>query len=240
MNFDDIEQGLAPLIAVMPPQEARWWGKLLRSTAAYDTFTALENELFVGKEGAYGGPLLIASATRGEGRTTLVLLLAVLSSIFDPSRRILMVDADTDHGRLSTLFGPGQRRGGLRELFDTSATIDECIAPTALPNLWLMPLAREPRGAIRLAPMQFQQFIDAVRPRFDLIVVDSPAAGANRGVLSLASILRNVLIVVKYGGPTREQVASLTADLARIDVSVLGCVLNQREFVVPRFLYGSS
>ena len=240
MNFNDIETGLSPLIAAMPPREARWLGRLLRSPAAYDAFTALENELFVGKEGAYSGPLLIASATRGEGRTTMALLLAVLSSAFDRSRRILLVDADTDDGHLSRLFGPGPWRGGLSELFDGSASIDECIEPTALPNLWLTPQARDPQGAIRLSPVPFKQFIEEARNRFDLVVVDSPAAGLNRGVLSLASVVRNVLVVVKYGGPTREQVASLTADLQRIEASVLGCVLNQREFVVPRFFYGAS
>lgn len=240
MTFDDIEPIVSPLIAAWPPQDARWLARLFRSKAAYEVFTALENELFVGKEGAYSGPLLIASATRGEGRSTIALLLAVLSSAFDRSRRILLVDADTDAGGLTALFGAAGRRAGLRELFDGTATTDDCIVPTALPNLWMTPLANDARTGVRLAPLPFKRFVDDVRIKFDLIVIDSPAAGGNRGVLSLASIVRNILIVVKYGGPTREQVVNLKSDLERTGASVLGCVLNQREFVVPRFFYGSN
>lgn len=239
MTFDDIESTVSSLMATWSAQDARWLGRLFRSATAYETFTALENELFVSKEQAYGGPLLVSSATRGEGRTTIALLLAVMSSAFDRSRQVLLIDADTDSGRLSALFGAGGRGAGLRELFDGTATADQCIAATAIPNLWLTPLSREAAGGVRLAPSLFKQFVDEVRPRFDLMIVDSPAAGGNRGILSLANIVRNILIVVKYGGPTREQVAILKADLERAEASVLGCILNQRELVVPRLLYGA-
>lgn len=239
MPFKDIEPAVAALIATLAPREARWLAKLFRSQAAFEAFTALESELFVGKEGAYSGALMISSATRGEGRTTIAMLLAVMSSAYDKARRILLVDADGDGATLSRLFPSGEGRMGLREYFDGQAKAEECIAQTAIPNLWIAPMSRDGAGGVRLAPLAFKRFMEEARTRFDLVVVDSPAAGGNRAFLSLASIVGNVLVVIKYGGPTREQVATLKADLERTGAGVIGCILNQREFVVPRFLYGS-
>ena len=83
-----------------------------------------------------------------------------------------------------------------------------------------------------------EEFLAQARERFDLVVVDSPAASANRAILSIAKLAQQAIVVVRYGGPTREQVAALAADLKRSGVQVLGCVMNRREFVVPAFLYG--
>ena len=66
MNLEDIESAIAPLTSSWAPREGRWPARMLRSRAAYEAFTALENELFIDADGAYSAPLLVASATRGE------------------------------------------------------------------------------------------------------------------------------------------------------------------------------
>ena len=239
MNFDEIATCVAPLIAGAAPQDARWLGRLFRSPATFEAFRSLENELFIERANPASNSLLITSATRAEGRTTTALLLAVLSCAFDRARKVLLVDADTDTGRLTSMLGGGAGSPGLSELFETGANSAECVSQTALPNLGFTPVARVFRSGIRFSPIAFERYIQELQPRYDLIVVDSPSAGANKSILSLASVLGNAVIVVKYGGPTREQVASLREDLVRVRARVLGCILNQREYVVPRLFYGS-
>jgi len=237
MKFDEIEARVQPLLKAASASDRSWLARLLCAPAAHAAFTALDNELFI-RDQHVSGPLLIASASRGEGRTTLALLLAVMTCALDPTRRVLLVDADVDSGRLANMLGLPDASRGLGEWFDGGASLDECIHATALPNLWLTPLSGRPGRPIRLSPKSFHDFIDGVRNRFDLTVVDSPAGNQNRAILSMAAVIQTTLLVVKYGGPTSEQIVKLLGDLGRAGAQVLGCVLNQREYEVPKVFYG--
>ena len=238
MNYDKINQYLEPLLRASSPHEKQWLNKLFKDPTSSEIYNALDNELFI-RNSFSTGPILITSAMRGEGRTTIAMLLAVFSSAFDPSKKVLLVDADVDNGNLATTFGLKEASKGLNEFFNGEASVSECIYQTALPNLCLTPRSGNSEGAIRLSPKAFEVFIGEVRDKFDLVVVDSPAGGPNKAILSMANIIKNMFVVIKYGGPAREQVATLLSELNRVEAHVLGCILNQREFVVPRLLYGS-
>lgn len=239
MSYNDIAQYVEPLLRASARQEEPWLRKLFRDPATYDTYSSLNNEFFLG--GAdFTGTLLVSSAARAEGRTTLAMLLAVLSGAFNPSWKVLLVDADVYNGRLAATFGLKGTNRGLRELFKGDASPAECFHPTALSNLWLTPRAKEPDQAVRISPKAFQAFIGEARSRFDCVIVDSPAGGSGMDVPLMASLVKNVLLVVKYGGPTYEQIQDLLANFKRVEARVLGAVLNQREYVVPRWLYGSK
>lgn len=237
MKFDEIESLIAPLLAAVPATEAQWLASLFRAPTTHETFTALDNELFI-RDDRVASPLLVASATRGEGRTTIALLLAVLTSVLDPSRQVLLVDGDIDNGKLAATLGIHASKAGLGEFFDGKASVAECIHATAIANLSVVPVAAGAGASIRLSPKGFEKFMAGVPENFDLIIVDSAAGGPNKGILSMASVVRNALLIVKYGGPTREQVATLLGDINRAGAQVIGCLINQREYVVPHFLYG--
>lgn len=237
MNFDEIGARVRPLLQAAAASDRDWLERLLSAQVSHAAFTAIDNELFI-RDQHVSGPLLVASASRGEGRTTLSLLLAVMTCALDPTRRVLLVDADVDNGRLANILGLTDNSRGLGEWFDGKVGLEDCIHPTALPNLWLTPLAVGAGRPIRLSPKPFQEFVDEIRGRFDLTVVDSPAGNQNRAVLSMASIIQNTLLVVKYGGPTSEQIVQLLGDLNRAGARLLGCVLNQREYEVPKMFYG--
>ncbi len=229
---------LEPLLRTAGERDRPWLRKVFHSRSAYAAYSALDTELFV--RGQYtAGAVLLASVARREGRTTMSLILGSFTAALDATRRVLLIDADVDHGRLGEILGLAPTALGLSELFAGAATTNDCIHPTALPNLWVTPLAGAGNNSARLSPVQFQQFISEARQRFDLIVIDSPAGGENRTVLSLASIVKNVFLVIKYAGPTREQASFLLENLRRVDAEIIGCILNQRELVIPRFLYGA-
>jgi Mrp family chromosome partitioning ATPase len=230
-------QRLLPLLDAACAADRPWLRTLLLSPDSLRACSSIETELYMLEQAARDS-VLFTSVDRREGRTTFALLYAVLSSALDPRRRVLLVDADLDRGQLGAMLGLPEGSAGLAAVFAASPP-EACIHPSALPNLWLAP-----RGGggdpVSLAPAAFAAFMDDVRTRFDLIVVDSPAAGMNNAALALAKIVRNTVVVVRYGGPTREQVASLLADLEHAGAKVLGSVMNQREYAVPNALYGAG
>ncbi|MEW6676496.1 MAG: hypothetical protein AB1421_01115 [Pseudomonadota bacterium] len=234
----DLNTLAAPLMAALPSATQSWLSTLLAHPAAQQVFTALENELFI-RETPFEGPLLVCSATRGEGRTVLALLLAISAAGLDPSRRVLLVDGDTLHGHLGDVFGVPAAHPGLTEFVASPGiSLADAVYPTAQANLAVMTTGSNGLKPRYLAPQAFERLIETARSAYDLIIVDTPAGGQNKGILSMARCVRDILLVVRYGGPTREQVQEFIAEARRAEARILGCVLNQREYVIPNLLYG--
>jgi tyrosine-protein kinase Etk/Wzc len=237
IDENSLERGIETVLSAARGDE--WIRKALTHPEAAKTYGALDAELFV-LGGSAARVLAVTSAGRGDGRTTMALLLAVYAAALERGRKVLLVDADIDRGRLGQSLGLPEGRPGLAELFAGVATPGECIHPTALANLSLAPVSAGARKAPIFSAHPFEQLIDFARERFDLVVIDSPAGSANKAALSIAKVARQAIVVVRYGATTREQVESLTAGLKRAGTDILGCVLNQREYVVPRLFYGAS
>lgn len=233
-----LAERLAPLFAASRGADAAWLRQLLSSRESVGTFASLDNELFV-RGGEDTRAIAIASCARREGRTTLALLLATHAAAADPTRRVLLVDADVAHGRLGETLGVDPAGPGLGDLFTAGASGASCIHATALGNLSVAPSARAGHAVSAIAPRVLEEFLTVARSQFDLVVIDTPAAGPDRTVLSVAKVAGHAILVVRYGGPTREQASNLVEDLKRAGVDILGCVMNRREYVVPPLFYGA-
>jgi tyrosine-protein kinase Etk/Wzc len=234
-----VNDAFRPLIDAAPPQDAKWLEILLGSNEAISIYSTLDSEIFALKE-EVPSSLLITSAVTSEGKTSMAVLLAAFSSVQDTQRKFLIIDADLHSGSLASLFSM-RDAPGLFDFFNAEKNVDfnKFVHESPFKNLWVTPLGQDITGMGLLSPKNFKQFMDWAVSEFDLVIVDGPAASSSRSVSILAKIVHNCVLVVRYGGPTREQVQSLTIELDRVGVNILGSILNQRELVIPGFLYGS-
>ena len=237
MDDDSLEQRLAPLLAAARLEDAPWLRKLLTDREVAKAFGALDSELFV--RGALPAhAVAVTSAARAEGRTTLALVLAAMTAAFDRTKRVLLVDGDIENGRLGAMFQLGSEAAGLADLFAGRAGPAQIIHASALANLSVAPSARPGTKVLGFAPKPFEGFLEEARSRFDLVVVDTPAGSASKAAFSIAKLVGHAILVVRYAGPTREQVGTFLADLERAGAEVIGCVMNRREYAIPSIFYG--
>ena len=232
-----VGQRLAPLLAALRGADAEWLRTMLPSADAASIFNSLENELFL-QEGARATAIAVTSASRGEGRTTLAVMLAALAAAVSSERSVLLIDADFENGRLGQTLALPETAAGLGERLSGAAADAQCVHGTALPNLSITPASRQGGRVTAFSPRPLEEFLAWARGRYDLVIVDTPAGGPHKEVLSLAKITGHAVLVVRYGGPTREQVSNLVNELKRVGTQVMGCVMNRREYVIPAFLYG--
>lgn len=232
-----LEERVAPLLAAAHAQDRSWLRRVLLDPEAIKAFGAVDSELFVrGEDGARA--IAVASAGRSEGRTTVSVMMAVLAAALDPAKRVLLIDADGERGRVGEMLGLPREGGGLAEVFSGKVPVDEAVHVTALPNLSVVPQGRGGAHALAFAHRAFEAVLQQVRDRFDLVLVDTPSGSTNKSVVSIAKIAGHTLLVIRYSGPTREQVGSFHSELQRSGTQVIGCVMNRRRYVVPAFLYG--
>ena len=235
MKQAEIESTLRLLIERSGDQ--KWLTKLLSRPAAMELYASLANEVHAaGPERSKS--LMVTSAIGGEGRSTIALLMSTLAAATDASKEVLLVDADFTCGTAADTLGVEASRPGLSEYFDDSASFDEILAPTALENFHVVRTSAGTPTRILLSPTRFEEFMNLAHQRFAFVVVDTPAGSANKDVLSIAGTVGQTVIVVRYGYSSREQISALAGELERIEAPILGTIMNRREYVLPRFLYG--
>lgn len=94
-------------------------------------------------------------------------------------------------------------------------------------------------GALQLSNLEdFANFLEFMRPYYDLIVLSSPAVVADSLSAAIAKLADGSIIVIE-AGRTRAPVAIQAKQLLMTHGGhVIGAVLNKRRFYIPHWIYG--
>jgi chromosome partitioning protein len=126
-----------------------------------------------------GHIVTVVSQKGGVGKTTIALNLAVTYA--EKGRRTLLVDTDPQGGVGLSLARGDTAMAGLAEVLAGVTPLEQALTPTKLERLSLLPRGRlDPIDvpAFEAAALQHNRLasiLAAVKPRFDLVLVDTPA-----------------------------------------------------------------
>jgi uncharacterized protein involved in exopolysaccharide biosynthesis/Mrp family chromosome partitioning ATPase len=168
--------------------------------------------------------LLMASATSGEGRTTIALNLALTSAA--AGWRVLLIDADIERGMLSKTLEAGGN-AGLFDLIEGRATPSSVLLSDTESGLNFLPLGNATLpGSWNPKPHDVAQKLSEAANQFDLVVIDSGAVLEDEYVQPFAEFVDDIVFVVRSGGPKRDEVLA-AIDALRINArKVRGTVLT--------------
>jgi capsular exopolysaccharide synthesis family protein len=185
--------------------------------------------------------LTLSSPGAGEGKSLISSNLAM--SFAESGRRTLLVDGDIRRGQLHSTFGVKQSPGLLDYLLGQN-TLDEVLQETDFDRLTIVTCGtRRHRGPELLQSAEMAQFLAAVKPHFDMILIDSPPLGAGIDPFALAHVTGNLLLVLRVGRSDRKMAQAKLAAMDRLaGVRQLGAILNDVEttgvFRYYSYLYG--
>jgi Mrp family chromosome partitioning ATPase len=176
-----------------------------------------------------GRSLLIASATAGEGRTTVALNLALTSAA--AGWRVLLADADLERGMLSKTLDAGGN-AGLFDLIEGRATLPSVLLSDTESGLNFLPLGNTTlAGSRNPNPQAIAQKLSEPANQFDLIIIDSGAVLADEYVRPFAEFVDDIVFVVRSGGPKRAAVMEAIEALRINARKVRGTVLTGSDDV---------
>lgn len=148
--------------------------------------------------------LAVVSADRYEGRSLMAANLA--AGFAQVGFNTLLIDADMRNPRQHEIFAIGPHVPGLSALLSGARGAQGQIhVLPSMPTLSVLPAGGIPSNPQELLLSEtLAQFIDRVRARFDMIIVDTPAAAVGSDYQIIGSATRGALLVT-HASTTRSQ-----------------------------------
>ncbi|MEA3009031.1 MAG: polysaccharide biosynthesis transport protein [Sphingomonadales bacterium] len=178
--------------------------------------------------------LLVTSTRASEGKSSTALALAQTLASLGAS--VLLIDADL---RKPTFRGPTSTSQGLSSLLAGSDKVAECVHPTQMERLFLLPSGPiPPNPAELLASGRFKEILDEALQRFDHIIIDSPPVLGLADAPMLASSTEGTLMVIEAGAIRRAAALNAVNRLRASDARLMGAILTKFNALKVGYGYG--
>jgi succinoglycan biosynthesis transport protein ExoP len=178
--------------------------------------------------------LLVTSTRASEGKSSTALALAQTLASLGAS--VLLIDADL---RKPTFRGPSSTSQGLSSLLAGSEKVAECVHPTQMERLFLLPSGPiPPNPAELLASGRFKEILDEALAKFDHIIIDSPPVLGLADAPMLASSTEGTLMVIEAGAIRRAAALNAVNRLRASDARLMGAILTKFNALKVGYGYG--
>jgi Mrp family chromosome partitioning ATPase len=179
--------------------------------------------------------IMITSGLRGEGKTTIAIMAAMVLGA-SPRGPALLIDANFCRPMLHTAFGLSPTPG-LADIVMHGTSLD-CVCPTEFPglNVLLWGDGGNP-GANVFVHERFTETLAALNAHFPTLVLDAASVLDTPEMLLAVPGIDGVLEVIRCEQTAQDVPASVKARVERAGGTLLGLALNRRKYHVPRQIY---
>jgi|GEM_PF-92006 len=171
--------------------------------------------------------IVITSSMPEEGKSVTAANLAVVMA--ESGAKTIIIDCDQRKPILHRVFFVSNQLG-ISDLLVGNAKLAGAIKNTDIENLSILTSGtRPPNPAELLASSKMKNFIEALKEKFEYIIIDTPPVIAVTDAQILASLSDGCLLVVASSQVEREAVVKTKLLLEKVNANILGVVLNKSE-----------
>ena len=228
------------VIGSLPTLSGRGLSKRLRKAygsvhgLVAESIDGIRSSLLHGERGQSRRVVMIASATSGEGKTTVATQLA--ASLARAGRRTLLVDADLRSPTAHRLFEL-PLEPGVSEVLRGEVELDDVIRPTRAAGLWMITAGQYCRDCLQaLAKDESRTLFDKLRGDFDFVIIDSAPVLSGAEALSLGQHADTAVLAVLKNSSQAPKVYEACERLESVGVPIMGAVISGVTPVVPRHI----
>jgi capsular exopolysaccharide synthesis family protein len=186
-----------------------------------EAFRAIRNAVHFGPQSK---TILVTSAEKAEGKTTLATNLAL--AMAEAGQQVLLLDANLRSPMIHEIFSISNE-AGLTSVLSGRAGLDRCIIPTGLGQLDLLPCGPVPFNAAETINNQiFADLLADLSEEYDYVVVDSPAVLPVTDSRILGAMCDVTLMLVRSGRTPRRAAADARDGVLGFGANLLGIVVN--------------
>ena len=206
-------------------------------SVAAEAFRSLRTSILLSRPKAGPKIILITSCIPVEGKSTVTVNLAI--SFAQHGKKVLIMEADMRRPSMKHVLDVSNE-AGLSSILAGSLTLDEAsIHGVHVPTLDVLPAGpRPPMPSEVLGSSAFDELLEQLRSRYDIVLIDSPPALLLTDAVSIASKTDAVVWVTRAGVITRPYLARAAQLIERNGMPVIGFVLNRMDKSVDPYGYG--
>lgn len=170
--------------------------------------------------------VVVTSAAPNEGKSTISLSLAM--AVGAKGKKCLLIETDLRRRSLCSVL-KAHPRHGLHAVLRGSATFDEAVVQTTFKNLWFLDAEPGiPNPEEILSSQRFADLLDALRARFDFIILDTTPVGAFPDALLASRVADGTIMVVREGSTDKRAAMLAVEQLRNSGAHLLGTAVNFR------------
>ena len=176
------------------------------------------------KSDGHGGVFMFTSTAPGEGKTTSALLTA--QAMAEVGVRTLLVGADFRRPALADVMGieAGPTIADLTGPAERRPKVDQVVRPTKFPNLYLALSGRPTRDVSELIAAT-RQLVTQAASQNATVIIDTSPLNASSDALDLLPVVDHVIMVVRSGRSTEDDLVQSIDALERVGADVMGTLL---------------
>lgn len=178
--------------------------------------------------------IYIATSDSRDGEAAIIINLAF--QLADHGKRVLILDANFRGSTLVKAFKLAQGPGLADILTGAGATEDAVNLIT--PNLFVLPA-----GQTTLNPVTFidspkmRALLQDVKKKYDVVLISGSEIKTYQDGYLLAPLVDQLIIVTKEGQTRRQVIVQDINVLKERQAPILGTILDQRTYLIPKFIY---
>ncbi|BCT93318.1 tyrosine protein kinase [Lysobacter helvus] len=192
---------------------------------AMEALRSLRTSLHFARFKTKNNLLMISAPSPGVGKTFVCANLAV--TMAQAGQTVLLIDADMRRGTLHHAVGV-RSEGGLSELITGQIPLEEAIRKVAgADNLSFISRGEiPPNPSELLMNPAFNELLEQVGPRFDIVIIDTPPVLAVTDAAVIGHQVGTCLMVVRFGLNQQREIALAKQRLEQNGVEVKGAIFN--------------
>lgn len=207
-----------------------------RKKSAYaHYYQILADELYLLVKNRKVKTVLVTSSAAKEGISAVVANLGALLSQ-GAGHRVLLVDANLRHPGLHKLLKI-ENPAGWAEVIEGRAALKDVIHDQGQ-NLHVITAGRTGLNPVILLDSgKVKELLEEVQQEYEVVLMDCPNLTGFKDALVLSAHTDATMVVVSEGLTRRQILKIALQPLVNRKANILGVVLNNRTFPIPKFIY---
>jgi len=168
--------------------------------------------------------ILITSSVPNEGKSSVVVNLA---EALGQMEKVLVIDADLRKPTIAKTIGLPSSTVGLSNIIMGKAKLEQSIVPFKDANFDVITSGSIPDQPLELlSSSRFKDIIEALKERYDRIIIDAPPAYVVSDAQVLSKVSDSLIYVVKSNSTARSIALKGINSLKKINAPITGVILN--------------
>lgn len=166
----------------------------------------------------------VASANPSEGKSTTAANIAIALSQMDC--KVLLIDADLRKPVQHRIFKVNNKLG-LTNVLVQMEIFEDCVKRAVIPNLDLLTTGTKPPNPSEILASEYTaDVLSGLSQMYDYVIIDTPPVNVVSDAMVISKSIAGILLVLKYGVTTYEDLKEATRRTELSNTSIVGCVLN--------------